>query len=62
LGNIFKQGRQQLANAFAVSEYQRDAFVQDKIIFFEWILCKDKENILEETQVNLGRTANENCQ
>jgi hypothetical protein len=36
--------------------------MQDKNVFFEWLLCEDKENIPEETQVNLGKTANEHCQ
>jgi hypothetical protein len=60
LVNIFKQGRWQFANAFfVISEHQKDAFSQDQKAFFEWLVKEDKEDIPEETQVNLGK---QDCQ
>jgi hypothetical protein len=59
---IFKQGRRQFAEAFAISEYQKDAFIQDKNLFFEWLLCENKEIIPEKTQVNSSKTVGEHCQ
>jgi hypothetical protein len=62
LVRIFKQGRQQFASIFAVTEQQRDVFVQDKGVFFEWLLNGDKDDAPKETLENLGTTANEYCQ
>jgi hypothetical protein len=46
-----------------MSEYQRDAFIQDKNVLFERLLREeDKEDIPEETQVNLVKTADQHCQ
>jgi hypothetical protein len=47
LVNIFKQGRQQFADAFAVSEYQKDAFIRDnKNVFFKWLLSKNQKIVM----------------
>jgi hypothetical protein len=62
LVNIFKQGRRQFANAFAISKHQKDAFVQDNKVFFEWLVKGDKEDIPKQTQMTLSKTADEHCQ
>jgi hypothetical protein len=49
LVEIFKQGRRQFALMFAVSNQQREAFVRDKGIFFEWLLTGDKTDTPEDT-------------
>jgi hypothetical protein len=55
LVNIFKQWRrQQFADALAVSEYLRDAFVRDQNIYFQWLLCTTKgENNGNEESIKL---------
>jgi hypothetical protein len=42
LVNIFKQGRQQFADAFEVVESTKRAFMRDKKVFFEWLLKGNK--------------------
>jgi hypothetical protein len=62
--NIFKQGRQQFADAFEVDEGTKRAFVRDKKVFFEWLLKGNKGKkgeIPEETLENLGSTAQQHC-
>jgi hypothetical protein len=64
LVNIFKQGRQQFADAFEVAENTKRAFVRDKKVFFEWFLKGNKGKkgeIPEETLENLGSTAHQHC-
>jgi hypothetical protein len=47
---------------FTVDEQQRDAFVQDKGVFFEWLLNGNRDNAPKKTLKKLGTTADEYCQ
>eukprot|EP00557_Chaetoceros_sp_GSL56_P012168 CAMPEP_0176484630 /NCGR_PEP_ID=MMETSP0200_2-20121128/4560_1 /TAXON_ID=947934 /ORGANISM="Chaetoceros sp., Strain GSL56" /LENGTH=472 /DNA_ID=CAMNT_0017881123 /DNA_START=218 /DNA_END=1637 /DNA_ORIENTATION=- len=65
LVSIFKQGRQQFADAFAVHASTKRAFERDKKVFFEWLLNGDKgkrDEIPEDTLVQIGDTVREQCQ
>jgi hypothetical protein len=61
LVEIFKQGRRQFALMFDVSSQQREAFVRDKKVFFEWLLNGEKTDIPEDTLSKLGETNDEYC-
>jgi hypothetical protein len=47
---------------FDVSSQQREAFVRDKKVFFEWLLNGEKNDVPEDTQSKLGETNDEYCQ
>ena len=64
LVDIFKRGRQQFADSFAVAAETKQAFVRDKKVFFNWLTMLGgnkgrREEIPKDTLVNLGETAKE---